>query len=94
MAIYTIRVLGQIDAHWSEWFGGLTITHPHARETMISGDIVDQAALHGTLNRIRNLNLALISVTKVDPERSIPSPKPTSNQRFHSAGQPFRTKEV
>jgi hypothetical protein len=68
VAIYTIRVIGQIDAHWSEWFGGLTITHPHARETMISGDIVDQAALHGTLNRIRNLNLALISVTKVDPE--------------------------
>jgi hypothetical protein len=68
VAIYTIRVLGQIDAQWSEWFGGLTIAHPHAGEAVISGDIVDQAALHGTLNRIRNLNLALISVTKVDPE--------------------------
>ena len=68
MAIYTIRVLGQIDAHWTEWFGGLTITYPQPGEAVISGDIVDQAALHGTLNRIRNLNLALISVTKVDPE--------------------------
>jgi hypothetical protein len=68
VAIYTIRVLGQIDAHWSEWFGGLTITYPQPGEAVISGDIVDQAALHGTLNRIRNLNLALISVTKLDPE--------------------------
>ena len=41
---------------------------------MISGDIVDQAALHGTLNRIRNLNLALISVTRIDPEPVDPKP--------------------
>lgn len=68
MATYTIRVLGQIDAHWSEWFGGLIITHPQPGEAVISGDIVDQAALHGTLNRIRNLNLTLISIIKVDPE--------------------------
>jgi hypothetical protein len=75
VAIYTIRVLGQIDAHWSEWFGGLTITHPRPGEAVISGDIVDQAALHGTLNRIRNLNLALIAVTKVDPEQVDPIPQ-------------------
>ena len=68
MAVYDIRVAGQIDTQWSAWLDGLTITHPHPGEAMISGDIVDQAALHGTLNRIRNLNLALISVTKVDPE--------------------------
>jgi hypothetical protein len=68
VAVYDIRVAGQIDTQWSAWLDGLTITHPHPGEAMISGDIVDQAALHGTLNRIRNLNLALISVTKVDPE--------------------------
>ena len=68
MAVYDIRVAGQIDTQWSAWLDGLTITHPYPGEAMISGDIIDQAALHGTLNRIRNLNLALISVTKADPE--------------------------
>jgi hypothetical protein len=68
VAVYDIRVAGQIDTHWSAWLDGLTITHPHPGEAMISGDIVDQAGLHGTLNRIRDLNLALISVTRIDPE--------------------------
>ena len=68
MAIYSIRVVGQIDEHWSSWFDGLTITNPDPGETVISGHIIDQAALHGTLNRIRNLNLALISVTRIDSE--------------------------
>jgi hypothetical protein len=66
VAVYAIRVIGQIDAHWSEWFDGLTISNASPGEAMISGEIVDQAALHGTLNKIRNLNLALISVIKVD----------------------------
>jgi hypothetical protein len=74
VAVYDIRVAGQIDTQWSAWLDGLTITHPHPGEAMISGDIVDQAALHGTLNRIRNLNLALISVTRIDPEPVDPKP--------------------
>lgn len=66
MTVYKICVLGQVDADWSEWFDGLTISNTRSGETMISGELVDQAALHGTLNKIRNLNLALISVIKVD----------------------------
>jgi hypothetical protein len=66
MTVYKICVIGQVDADWSEWFDGLTISNTGSGETMISGELVDQAALHGTLNKIRNLNLALISVTKVD----------------------------
>jgi hypothetical protein len=66
VAIYTIRVIGNVDAQWSEWFDGLTISNTRPGEAMISGELVDQAALHGTLNKIRNLNLALISVIKVD----------------------------
>jgi hypothetical protein len=66
VAIYAIRVVGELDADWSEWFDGLTISNTQPGEAMISGEIVDQAALHGTLNKIRNLNLALISVTKLD----------------------------
>jgi hypothetical protein len=66
MALYTIRVLGDLDARWSDWFEGLTITYTASGVTVISGEIVDQAALHGTLNKIRNLNLALMSVTYKD----------------------------
>ena len=66
MAVYTIRVVGQVDAQWSEWFDGLTISNASPGEAMISGEILDQAALHGTLNKIFDLNLALISVTKLD----------------------------
>jgi hypothetical protein len=75
MTVYKICVVGQVDADWSEWFDGLTISNTGSGETMISGELVDQAALHGTLNKIRNLNLALISVIKVDsgPVEPVPS---------------------
>jgi len=76
VAVYDIRVAGQIDTQWSAWLDGLTITHPHPGEAMISGEIVDQAALHGTLNRIRNLNLPIISVVKIDPE-PVPPHRPS-----------------
>jgi hypothetical protein len=72
VAVYDIRVAGQIDTQWSAWLDGLTISHPQPGESMIFGDIVDQAALHGTLNRIRNLNLALLSVTRIDREPDKP----------------------
>jgi hypothetical protein len=75
VAVYTIRVTGDVDAHWSEWFGGLTITNTQAGDAMISGEMVDQAALHGALNKIRDLNLALISVTKADSGAVEPIPQ-------------------
>ena len=64
---YVIRVMGHLDAQWSEWFDGLVITPSQSGNTVLSGDIVDQAALHGTLNKIRDLNLPLISVTAAGP---------------------------
>jgi hypothetical protein len=67
VAVYAIRVIGHVDAHWSVWFDGLTISNLSPGEAMIFGEIVDQAALHGALNKIRNLNLALISVIRIDP---------------------------
>ena len=57
-----IRVKGQIDAHWSDWFEDLTITHTDEGETILSGVIVDQAALYGLLAKLRDLGLPLISV--------------------------------
>lgn len=57
-----IRVKGQIDTRWSDWLGGLTITHTREDETVLAGCAVDQAALYGLLARLRDLALPLVSV--------------------------------
>ena len=57
-----IRVKGQIDEHWSEWFDDLTITHTDQNETVLTGPVVDQAALHGLLAKLRDLGLPIVSV--------------------------------
>ena len=59
---YEIKVKGKLDTHWSDWFDGLTLTHLEGQETLLAGPLPDQAALHGLLERIRDLNLTLISV--------------------------------
>ena len=75
-AIYEIRVRGRLDEDWVEWFGDMTLTHSSEGQTLLTGPVPDQAALHGLLNKIRNLNLELISVTKVE-----------SNSADHFAGK-------
>ena len=60
---YEIRLRGHLDQRWSDWFAGLTLTHLEGDQTLLSGSMPDQAALHGLLERIRDLNLALVSVT-------------------------------
>ena len=57
-----IKIRGHLDQQWSDWFAGLTLTYPVGNETLLSGTLPDQAALHGLLERIRDLNLILISV--------------------------------
>ncbi len=58
-----IRVKGHLDPEWSEWLNGLTITHPKPHETLLAGFVTDQAALYGLLSKLRDLGLALISVS-------------------------------
>ena len=60
---YEIKIKGQLDPRWSDWFSGLTLTRLETDETLLSGVLPDQAALHGLIERIRDLNIPLISVT-------------------------------
>ena len=76
VSVYNIRVKGHLDGRWSEWFDGLQITNSGNGVAVLSGEIVDQAALHGVLNKVRNLNLPLISVTRVDPDQRAPATGP------------------
>ena len=72
MAVDHIRIGGQLDSSWAEWFDGLTITNLANDTTRLSGNLVDQAALHGTLDKVRNLNLTLISATRLDSRETVP----------------------
>jgi len=63
-AIYQIRVQGELDTRWQSRFAGMTIAHTPAGETIITGPVVDQAALFGLLNLIRDLGLELIAVER------------------------------
>jgi hypothetical protein len=79
MPAYEIRVKGHLDGRWSEWFEGLEITNLESGEALLSGEIVDQAALHGVLSRIRDLNVPLVEVRTVDPERQDPTLRPAKH---------------
>jgi hypothetical protein len=63
-----IRVKGQIDQDWSDWFEGLTVTHTDQGETILVGEVVDQSALYGLLAKLRDLGLPLVSVSSVEIE--------------------------
>ena len=64
---YEIRITGRLDAHWATWFDGLSVSREVDGTTVIAGQIADQAALHGVLQRVRDLGLPLVSVTRTGP---------------------------
>jgi hypothetical protein len=62
---YEIRIEGHLSRSWSSWFEGLTICQEESGETVLSGKLADQAALHGVLMRIRDLGLPLVAVNRI-----------------------------
>jgi hypothetical protein len=66
--LYQIKVKGDLDRKWSDWFDGFVIVSEVEGETVLTGEAADQAALHGMLNKIRDLGLPLLSVRYVDPQ--------------------------
>lgn len=67
--VYEIRLQGHLRHQWTEWFGEVSITLEENGNTLLTCVVVDQAALHGLLRKIRDLALPLISVVRVDPNR-------------------------
>ena len=68
--VYQIRVKGHLGPQWTEWFECLTITLEEDGETLLTGPMVDQAAIHGVLKKVRDLGMPLISVNRIEPEQA------------------------
>ncbi len=68
--LYEIRVKGYLDGRWVDWFEGLTITLEDNGDTLLTGPVVDQAALHGLLKRVRDFGIPLLSVNRVQPSQA------------------------
>jgi hypothetical protein len=67
--IYQIRIKGLLDRQWTDWFGGMTISQTEDGDTLLTGPIEDQAALHGLLRKVRDLGMPLVSVESSEPDR-------------------------
>ena len=66
---YEIRLKGHLDSRWAAWFDGLSLTNESDGTAIIHGPVTDQAALHGLLQKVRDVGLPLVSVTQVDPDQ-------------------------
>jgi len=81
--VYQIRVEGHLGCEWVDWFGGLTITLEEDGETLLTGPVVDQAALYGLLKKVRNLGMPLLSVNRMEPASTT---NPLSGTNQHQPG--------
>ena len=96
--VYQIRVQGRLDAHWSNWLGGLAMTcaGPNGCYTLLCGPVIDQAALHGLLIKIRDLGVPLLAVQRLEPDPGhdrVPAQRPRAspNQTKRKAREMQRT---
>lgn len=70
--IYQIRLTGQLGTQWTRWFEGLTITRDANGDTLLTGPVVDQAALYGLLRKVRDLGLPLVAINRLQPDQGDP----------------------
>jgi len=68
--LYQIRIKGHLDRQWTDWFGGLAIMLEENGDTLLTGPVIDQAALHGLLKKVRDLGMPLVSVNSVEPDQA------------------------
>ena len=68
MNMYEIRVKGHLDQHWSAWFEGLAISYDNDDNTLLRGALIDEAALHGVLMKVRDLGVPLLAVKRIETE--------------------------
>ena len=66
--VYQIRIKGHLGRQWADWFEGLAVTLEDNGETLLTGSVIDQAALHGVLKKVRDLAMPLVSVIRVKPD--------------------------
>ena len=75
--VYQIRLKGQLDARWTDWFGGMVVALSEDGDTVLTGPVTDQAALHGLLRKVRDIGIPLVSVNEVKSEPQTGGWKPT-----------------
>jgi len=68
--VYQIRIKGHLGRQWTDWFEGLTITLEEDGNTLLTGPVIDQAALHGLLKKVRDLGMPLVSVSPVESDQT------------------------
>ena len=84
---YEIRVSGHLGSRWAAWFDGLTLTNEDDGTTVIRGPVVDQAALHGLLQKLRDLGITLLSLTRSAPGEAVEHPTtPQPHPPHHTPG--------
>jgi len=71
-SLYEIRIAGHLSPQWMDWFEGLTVTLEDNGNTLLSGPVADQAALHGLLKKVRDLGMPLVSVNQVQSSKTRP----------------------
>jgi hypothetical protein len=67
--IYQIKIKGLLDSQWTDWFDGMTISPTEDGDTLLTGPVEDQAALHGLLKKVRDSGMSLVSVSPIEPDR-------------------------
>jgi hypothetical protein len=84
--IYVIKLQGYLDTEWSEWLYDMSITHESDGTTTLCGPLSDQAVLHSVLERIRDMNLSLINLHKMNPSNDSERPALSEDQRDPNGG--------